>query len=87
MTSRDVHVRLGWLFAPGWRGAVGGGRAVLGTIAELGGNAADAGRVRAPSTTSARAYGRAHRAPAHTILAGHGGFGSHVLPTQLLSGS
>lgn len=84
MPSRDVHVRLGWLFAPGRGGAVGGGRAVLEAIAELGGNAADARRVRTPSTASTRAYGGPRHAaahPGHKVLAGQGGFGSHVLPT------
>lgn len=84
MTSRDVHVRLGWLFAPGRGGAVGGGRAVLGTIAELGGNAADAGRVRTPPTAGTRAYGGPRHAAAHpgqTVLTAQGGFGRHVLPT------
>lgn len=89
VTSRDVHVGLGWLFAPGWGGAVGGGRAVLGTVAELGGNAADTGRVRTPPTAGTCAAGRPHHAaapPDHTVLAAQGGFGRHVLPTQLLSG-
>lgn len=63
---------------------MGGGWAVLRTVAELGGNAADARRVRTPSTTSTRAYGRPRYAathPAHTVLAAQGGFGRHVLPT------
>lgn len=84
MASRDVHVRLGWLFAPGWGGAVGGRRTVLGTITELGGNAADAGRVCAPSTAGTCAYGGPRHAATHpgqTVLATQGGFGCHVLPT------
>lgn len=84
MTSGDVHVRLGRLFAPRWGGAVGGGRAVLGTVAELGGNTADAGSVRTSSTASTRAYGGPRHAtahPAHTVLAAQRGFGCHVLPT------
>lgn len=82
VTSRDVHVRLGWLFAPRRCGAVGGGRAVLGTIAELGGHAADARCVRTPSTTGPGGYGGPHHAPtSNTVLAAQGGFGCHVLPT------
>ena len=82
MTSGDVHVGLGWLFAPGRGGAVGGGRAVLGAVAELGGDAADAGRVRASSTASTCWYGGPRHAPAgHTVLTTQGGFGRHVLPT------
>ena len=84
MTSRDVHVGLGRLFAPGWGGAVGGGRAVLGTVTELRGNAADAGSVRTPPPPRTCANGRARQAATHsghTFLAGQGGFGRHVLPT------
>lgn len=88
MTGGDVHVRLGRLFAPGRGGAVGGRRAVLRPVAELGGHAADAGRVCAPSAAGARAYGGPRHAaahPAHTVLATQGGFGRHVLPTKLLN--
>lgn len=82
VTSRDVHVRLGWLFTPGRGGAVRGGRAVLGAIAELRGNAADAGCVRTPPTASTSGYGGPRHGPAaHTVLAAQGGFGRHVLPT------
>lgn len=87
VTGGDVHVRLGGLLAPRWGGAVGGGRAVLGAIAELGGDAAYTGRVRPPSAAGARGYGRPRHAPtAHAVLAAQGGFGRHVLPTQLLNG-
>lgn len=81
MTSRDVHIRLGWLFAPGWGGAVGGGRAVLGAVAELGRNAADAGRIRTPSATGTGYGGPGHAPATHTVLAAQGGFGRHVLST------
>lgn len=72
MTSGYVHIGLGWLFAPGWGGAVGRGWAVLGTITELRGDAADTGCVRTSSSTSTRAYGGARHAPTDppkTILA------------------
>lgn len=84
VTSRDVHIRLSWLFAPGWGGAVGGRWAVLRTIAELGGNAADAGRVRTSAPTGTRAYGwpgHAPTDPTYTVLTAQGRFRRHVLPT------
>lgn len=82
VTRGDVHVRLGGLFAPGWGGTVGGGRTVLGTIAELGGNAADTGCVRTPSSTSPSGYGSPRHAPSsHAVLAAQGGLGCHVLAT------
>ena len=87
VTRGDVHVGLGGLFAPRRGGAVGGGRAVLGAIAELGGDAAYTGSVRPPSAAGAGGYGRPRHAPtAHAVLAAQGGFGRHVLPTQLLNG-
>lgn len=65
-----------------------GRRAVLGSVAELGGDAADAGRVRTPSTTGAGGHGRPrHAAPGHAVLTAQGGFGGHVLSTQLLNRS
>lgn len=84
VASGYVHVGLSWLFAPGWGGAVGGRRAVLWSVTELRGNAADTRRVRTPSSASPRAHGGPRRAPAdtaNTVLAAQRGFGRHVLPT------
>lgn len=79
VTSRDVHVRLGGLLTPGRGGAVGGGRAVLGAVAELGGDAADARRVCAPAAAGAR-----YASSSNAVLPAQRRFGCHVLPTQLL---
>lgn len=82
MTGGDVHVGLGRLLAPGRGGAVRGRGAVLGAVAELGGDAADTGRVGAPPTSGAS--GAHYASSSHAVLAAQRGFGRHVLPTQLL---